>query len=144
MTKTIASIVKMAIIRKIRIFLWAIVLPILMSAGIWAEIDTQLIKTPPETRQVGIAYAAWHDQIPWGKTWDVPQLGQYLSTEPNIIRQHATWLSDANVDFIYIDWSNNLNTGIGDNKGQHRQLFIEGTTRVIFDEYKNYGVTRKL
>jgi hypothetical protein len=136
MTKTTASIVQMAIIRKIRICFLAIVLPILMSASIRAETDTQLIKAPPETRQVGIAYAAWHDRIPWGKTWDVPQLGQYLSTELNIIRQHAAWLSDANVDFIYIDWSNNLNTGIGDNKGQHRQLFIEGTTRVIFDAYK--------
>jgi hypothetical protein len=136
MTKTTASIVQMAIIRKIRICFLAIVLPILMSASIRAETDTQLTKAPPETRQVGIAYAAWHDRIPWGKTWDVPQLGQYLSTELNIIRQHAAWLSDANVDFIYIDWSNNLNTGIGDNKGQHRQLFIEGTTRVIFDAYK--------
>lgn len=125
----------MVIIRKIRIFVLASVLPILMSASIRAETDTQLIKAPPETRQVGIAYAAWHDQIPWGKTWDVPQLGQYLSTDANVIRQHAAWLSDANVDFIYIDWSNNLNTGIGDNKGQHRQLFIESATKAIFDEY---------
>jgi hypothetical protein len=130
------TVVQMAIIRNIRIFFLAIVLPILMLASIRAETDTQLIKASPGTRQVGIAYAAWHDQIPWGKTWDVPQLGQYLSTDPNIIRQHAAWLSDANVDFIYIDWSNNLNTGIGDNRGQRRQLFIEGATRVIFGEYK--------
>jgi hypothetical protein len=54
-------------------------------AQVRAETDAQLIKAPPETRQVGIAYAAWHDQIPWGKTWDVPQLGQYLSTDPNYI-----------------------------------------------------------
>jgi hypothetical protein len=106
-----------------------------MSASIRAETDTQIIKVPTETRQVGIAYAVWHDQIPWGKTWDVPQLGQYLSTDANVIRQHAAWLSDANVDFIYIDWSNNLNTGLGDNKGQHRQLFIESAIKAIFDEY---------
>jgi hypothetical protein len=126
----------MAIIRKIRALFLAVVPPVVMLAGIRAETDAQLIKAPPGTRQVGIAYAAWHDQIPWGKTWDVPQLGQYLSTDPNIIRQHAAWLSDANVDFIYIDWSNNLNTGIGDNRGQHRQLFIEGATGVIFEEYR--------
>src|SRR3977135_2815051 len=100
----------MEITHKIRFFL-AIVLPILLSAGIRAEADPQLIKASPETRQVGIAYAAWHEQIPWGKTWDVPQLGQYLSTDENVIRQHAAWLSDAHVDFIYIDWSNDLNTG---------------------------------
>jgi hypothetical protein len=116
--------------------LLAIVLPNLMASSIRAETATPLIKAPTETPQVGIAYATWHDQIPWGQTWDVPQLGQSLSTDPNIIRQHAAWLSDAKVDFIYIDWSNNLNTGIGDNKGQHRQLFVEGATRVIFDEYR--------
>jgi hypothetical protein len=104
-------------------------------AQVRAETATQLIKAPPETRQVGMAYAAWHDQIPWGKTWDVPQLGQYLSTDRNVIRQHAAWLSDANVDFIYIDWSNNLNTGIGDNQGQHRQWFIESATKAIVEEY---------
>jgi len=103
-----------------------------MSASIRAETDTQLIKASPETRQVGIAYAAWHDQIPWGKTWDVPQLGQYLSTDESVIRQHAAWLSDADVDFIYIDWSNDLNTGIGANNGQQRQLFIESATKTIF------------
>jgi hypothetical protein len=130
----------MAIKRKNRIFFVAMVLPILMPASIRAETDTQLLKelskAPAETRQVGIAYAAWHDQIPWGKTWDVPQLGQYLSTDAKVIRQHAAWLSDANVDFIYIDWSNNLNTEIGENKGQHRQLFIESATKAIFDEYR--------
>jgi len=62
----------MAIKRKNRIFFVAMVLPILMPASIRAETDTQLLKelskAPAETRQVGIAYAAWHDQIPWGKT----------------------------------------------------------------------------
>jgi hypothetical protein len=126
----------MEIMPKIGIFSLAITLPILVSAAIRAETGTPLSKAPPEARQVGIAYAAWHDRIPWGQTWDVPQLGQYLSTDANVIRQHAAWLSDANVDFIYIDWSNDLNTGIGDNKGQQRQVFIESATKAIFDEYK--------
>jgi hypothetical protein len=132
----------MAKIHKIRFFL-ATVLPILMSASIRAETDTQLIKASPETRQVGIAYAAWHDQIPWGKTWDVPQLGQYLSTDENVIRQHAAWLSDADVDFIYIDWSNDLNTGIGDNNGQHRHL-LRVQLRQFLTNTQSYNVTQKL
>jgi hypothetical protein len=107
-----------------------------IAAGVRAQTETSSL-TPAALadRQVGIAYSAWHDQVPWHQTWDVPQLGPYLSNDPRIIRQHAEWLSDANVDFIYIDWSNNLNTGVPGAPGQSRQLFIEGATKAIFDEY---------
>jgi len=75
-----------------------------MAAGVRAQTETSSL-TPAvlADRQVGIAYSAWHDQLPWHQTWDVPQLGPCLSNDPRIVRQHAEWLWDANVDFIYID-----------------------------------------
>jgi hypothetical protein len=99
------------------------------------ETATSLDKAAQEERQVGIAYSAWHDQLPWRKTWDVPQLGPYLSNDVNVIRQHAEWLSDAHVDFIYVDWSNNLDTGLPGKPIQPRLAFIESATKAIFDTY---------
>ena len=80
--------------------------------GVRARAQTSLERAPPTDRQVGVAYSTWHDRLPWAKTWDVPELGPYLSNNVEVIAQHAAWLSDANVDFIYIDWSNNLDTGV--------------------------------
>lgn len=37
-----------------------------------------------------------------------PLLGTYRSSNPAVIRQHAAWLGGAGVDFLLIDWSNNL------------------------------------
>jgi hypothetical protein len=120
------------------------VLPILMSASIRAETDTQLIKASPETRQVGIAYAAWHDQIPWGKTWDVPQLGQYLSTDESVIRQHAAWLSDADVDFIYIDWSMTLTPESAPITGSKGNCLLRVQLRQFLTNTQSYNVSQKL
>jgi hypothetical protein len=103
--------------------------------GVRARAQTSLERTPPADRQVGIAYSAWHDRLPWAKTWDVPELGPYLSNDGEVIAQHAAWLSDANVDFIYVDWSNNLNTGVPGKPDQPRQRFIESATGTLFDVY---------
>jgi len=63
---------------------------------------------PPNERLVGMAYSTWFPPISWENTWGTPTLGRYRSNDPIIIRQHAHWLSDAGVDFIWIDWSNNV------------------------------------
>jgi hypothetical protein len=120
---------------KLNRYLPNIVLLSLAFLGASANAQTLLKSAPPEERQVGIAYSAWHDHLPWRKTWDVPELGPYLSNDVTIIRQHAEWLSNANVDFIYIDWSNNLDTGVPGKPGQSRQIFIESATKTIFDSY---------
>ncbi|MCU1259042.1 MAG: hypothetical protein JWO80_1927 [Bryobacterales bacterium] len=86
-------------------------------------------------RKVGIAYSTWHNSRPWGKTWGTPTLGQYLSNDPAAIRHHAEWLVSANVDFIYIDWSNDIDTGIPGATGQGRQIYLEETTTALFEQY---------
>lgn len=63
-------------------------------------------------RMVGIAYSTWFPPTVWesngGCTWGTPQLGDYNSSDPAVIRQHGEWLADAGVDFILIDWSNDI------------------------------------
>lgn len=58
----------------------------------------------------GIGYETWF--LPgineWGSAEATPVLGHYNSMDENVIVQHAKWLSDAGLDFILIDWSNNL------------------------------------
>jgi hypothetical protein len=62
-------------------------------------------------------------------------LGGYKSDDRAVIRQHAAWLSGAGVDFIWIDWSNDI--GYIYNPDHVRPDFdmIEGATFVVFDEF---------
>ena len=64
--------------------------------------------TPPEERLVGMAYSTWFPPIRWDHVWGTPELGHYRSDDPMVIKQHAEWLNEAGVDFIWIDWSNNV------------------------------------
>lgn len=38
----------------------------------------------------------------------VPLLGSYASTDPDVIRQQMLWLDESGINFIEVDWSNNL------------------------------------
>lgn len=88
-------------------------------------------------RQVGMAYSTWFPPNGWSNTWSEPELGCYDSADPHVIRQHAEWLSDAGVDFIWIDWSNNIKADPTDRKSPQRSdlLLIERATRILFEEY---------
>lgn len=44
----------------------------------------------------------------WNSAEAVPVLGDYRSTDPNVIRQHLLWLTRAGITSIMVDWSNNL------------------------------------
>lgn len=90
---------------------------------------------PPAERLVGIAYTTWHRTTPWQGVWGKPELGFYLSTDRAVIRQHAEWLADAGVDFIWIDWSNDLDYIPGETKNRPDFDTIEGATQAIFEEY---------
>lgn len=79
-----------------------------VACGVSAEQHPGVKPVPPSERLVGMAYGTWFPPIRWDKTWGTPTLGKYRSDDPAIIRQHAMWLSDADVDFIWIDWSNNV------------------------------------
>ena len=63
-------------------------------------------------RQVGIAYTTWHRaSSTWNTSskWDIPLIGGYRSENKEVIYQHGIWLRDAGVDFVFVDWSNDVN-----------------------------------
>ena len=59
---------------------------------------------------VGMEYEPWF--TPLNATWStaeaIPLLGKYSSFNPAVIRQHALWLDQMGINYILIDWSNNL------------------------------------
>ena len=99
------------------------------------EYENLLAKpVPPSERLVGIAYTTWHHRLPWQDVWGEPELGFYRSDDRAVIRQHAEWLADAGVDFIWIDWSNNVDYTPGETPNPVFDM-IEGSVKVLFDEY---------
>lgn len=91
---------------------------------------------PPAERLVGIAYANWFRTTPWHDVWGTPELGEYTSFDRAVIRQHAEWLHDAGVDFVWLDWSNNVGYFPGEGHGEGSgQETIEQSTQMLFEEY---------
>ncbi len=96
-------------------------------------------KAPEEDRLVGVAYTTWrYPTSNWGEgyTWDMPLVGKYASDNRDVIKQHAIWLADAGVDFIVIDWSNNVGY-IPETMADARPDFkmIETATTAVFEVF---------
>ena len=115
--------------------IWAFALT---ASGVFAagkSTKTNVKPVPPSQRQVGIAYGLWADRDLWNESWGTPQLGQYDSRDRRIIRKHAQWLSDAGVDFVWLDWSNNVTYDPDELWVGGKQDLIEDATEILFDEY---------
>ncbi len=61
-------------------------------------------------------------------------LGDYASDDSGVIRQHAKWLKDAGVDFMFIDWSNDLGYSPGCACRPDIES-IEDATYTVFDTF---------
>lgn len=90
---------------------------------------------PPDERLVAIAYTTWHKNTDWVDVWGTPELGFYRSDDRAVIRQHSRWLADAGVDFLLIDWSNDLHYVYDPARQRIDFDMIEGATFTIFDEF---------
>jgi len=90
---------------------------------------------PPAQRLVGIAYTTWHTDPDSPDRWGTPLLGGYASDDRRVIRQHAAWLADAGVDFVWVDWSNNIKYTYSPAVKNPTFDMIEGATTAIFGEY---------
>ena len=102
------------------------------------EGEDPITPVAPADREVGIAYGLWMDRDMWSNpnnTWGTPTLGLYDSRERRIIRQHAQWLADAGVDFVWLDWSNNITYDPDELWVGGKQDLIEDATAILFDEY---------
>jgi hypothetical protein len=89
--------------------------------------------TPHADRLVGISYHPWFPPIRWTETWGRPVLGHYDSADEFVVRQHVRWLMDAGVDFLVLDWSNNLRAADSPELQQ-----IEAATRRIFEIFATF------
>ncbi len=92
---------------------------------------------PPEERLVGLAYSTWFRSADWHNVWGTPELGYYASDDRAVIRKHAEWIADAGVDFIWVDWSNNVNYIYGETQGRPDFDMIENSTIAIFEEFSS-------
>ena len=94
-------------------------------------------RAPYEKRLVGLAYTTWHRlDATWHSIWSEPALGRYDSDDLAVIRKHAEWIYDAGVDFIWIDWSNDVTYVHPDMKNERPDFYmIENSTYIIFEEY---------
>jgi hypothetical protein len=84
-----------------------------------------------------MAYSPWFPPTVWGGhggcTWGQPTIGWYNSSDTAVIGQHGKWLVEAGVDFIVVDWSNNIDYP-GD-PARNDLRAIEDATRRVFEEF---------
>lgn len=94
-------------------------------------------KVSPKDRLVGVAYTTWHrNDSRWGEgaTWDMPLLGRYNSDNKDVIKQHGIWLRDAGVDFVFVDWSNDVGYDPATMRDKREDFrMIEEATETLFD-----------
>ena len=90
---------------------------------------------PPGERLVGLAYTTWHRDLPWHDVWGTPELGYYRSDDRAVTRRHADWLAGAGVDFVFVDWSNDVDYFPAVTKNRPDFAMIEGATGAMFEEW---------
>jgi hypothetical protein len=101
-------------------------------------------------RHVGLAYSLWHRDNRWQdvpavhKPWGTPEAGFYRSDDPAILSRHAAWLSGAGVDFVIVDWSNDLGVDIRQQGDASTLRFIESSTTAMFDNWINLGASPRI
>jgi hypothetical protein len=68
------------------------------------------VQNPAQT--VVMRWEPWFtpDNVTWSAAEAVPVLGQYRSTDTDVIRQHVLWMNQLGVDSILVDFTNNTPT----------------------------------
>ena len=66
-------------------------------------------KSKENERLVGIAYSTWNRKsFNWNEwAWNIPLINPYNSTDREAVYQHGIWFAEADIDFVFVDWSNN-------------------------------------
>lgn len=93
-------------------------------------------KSKTEDRMVGIAYSTWHRKNGmWnGDTWSYPLDGKYASNNREVVYRHGVLLAEADVDFVFIDWSNNTGYVPATMRDELEDFrMIEEATNVLFE-----------
>ena len=106
---------------------------------------------PYEERLVGVAYSTWMYKSGRYDCWETPLIGKYTTLDcPWMLEAHAALLCDANVDFVMVDWSNNVDYDFYNKKdyrnGVARNDFetIEMGTTQMFECWSKLEKTPKI
>ena len=108
---------------------------------------------PYEDRLVGVAYSTWmyKGSNRFNNSWETPLIGDYTTLDcPQALEAHAALLYDAGVDFVLVDWSNNVDYDFYAKKdyrgGRARNDFetIEMGTNQMFESWSKLENTPKI
>ncbi|HOZ49462.1 MAG TPA: hypothetical protein PLO37_24020 [Candidatus Hydrogenedentes bacterium] len=82
-----------------------------LSKPVTVHVDRRAIEVYEDPDHlIGMQWEPWFTpkNAYWQTAQAVPVIGFYDSTDRDVIRQHALWLMDAGVNFIFVDWSNHI------------------------------------
>ena len=73
---------------------------------------------------VGMEWEPWYTPAnnEWALMEAVPILGLYDSFNYLVVKQHAIWMVEAGIDFVIVDWTNNI---WGDNTWSERGVYAQ-------------------
>lgn len=82
------------------------------SNAVRVRVDRRQLITPPSDPEhlVGLQYCTLFSpsMFTWGSAQAVPVVGFYRSWDPDVLRQHLIWLAESGIDFLMVDWCNNI------------------------------------
>ena len=89
---------------------------------------------PASERVVAVAYSPWNclTKTWWKGAWSKPLYGEYRNDDEKLLRYHAELLAAADVDFVFLDWSNNTQTDAAMINRVEIFRMIEQTTDLMF------------
>ncbi len=63
-----------------------------------------------EKKLIGMQWEEWFTplNINWSTAPAVPVMGFYSSYDPDVARQHLIWFIESGIDYLLVDWSNNI------------------------------------
>ena len=114
--------------------------------GLAGPLPPGLRPAPLVERRVAVPYELWHYDADWAgkpdpqRPWGHPALGYYASDNQDVVRKHAQMLVGAGVDYIFLDWSNNIHTDSRTAKGDHSTLFIERAGLALAQTYATLAI----
>lgn len=85
-----------------------------LSNVLFIDVTARPIRNPftPKnaTRFIGMEWEPWFTALNdrWNTGESVPIVGNYDSFNRDVIKQHAIWMIESGIDFIMVDWTNNL------------------------------------
>jgi hypothetical protein len=114
-----------------------------ISAAVAVEVTPRTIEVHEDPEHlVGVQWEPWFTPMNayWQTAQAVPVVGFYDSNNEDVMRQHALWLMDAGVNFIFVDWSNHIwGKKHWDERPPNADQIIDATTHTL----KFYARLRK-